>query len=133
MSKRTNLSSDSNPTKRARRPAGFRAARPPSAPTPASTASGSASTLPSLNTSVFVTVRQPEEPRGALKRHTRVLEAEITAQQEHSGLAEIEQDELPFPSGMEPDGEDGSSFQSKWTRHTKNAVSDIEFMFQSSY
>lgn len=64
MSKRSNDSKEAPPAKRYRKPAGFRLARPcPSQP----------STSLSSNTSVFVTVSQPDERRGALQAQTRIL------------------------------------------------------------
>ena len=64
MSKGSNDSKEVPPAKQYCKPAGFRLARPgPSQP----------STSLSSNTSVFVTVSQPDEWRGTLQAQTRVL------------------------------------------------------------
>ena len=65
MSKRTNSSSEVPPAKCSRRPAGFHQTR--TAPVPASQPTSSA------NTSLFVTISQPDKQRGILQAQNRVL------------------------------------------------------------
>ena len=125
MSKRVNSSNDNHPVKRTRRPTGFRTARPPPTQSISTVAAESTTPLPPSNNSVFVTVGQPEEPRGALKRITRVLQPE-SLQQEHSNLAElVEHEDLVSPGGgMESDSEDRPSIGKKRKRYTRNIVSN---------
>jgi hypothetical protein len=64
MSKRTNSSDEVPPAKRSRRPAGFRLTR--TAPVPSQPSS-------SANSSLFVTITQPDKRRGILQAQNRVL------------------------------------------------------------
>ena len=66
MSKRSNTSKEALPAKRTRLALGFRLARPPPQATP------SQPTHPG-NTSLFITVNQPDERRGILQAQHRVL------------------------------------------------------------
>lgn len=125
MSKRAISSSNTNTTKRARKSTGFRVARPPPASTQAPTST------PNSNTSVFVTVRQPNETHGRLEAQTRVLESSVEASEAPSGPVtgaseplEIGDDglsESPLSAGVEVPEEELSELGQR-IRHTRNAV-----------
>ena len=114
MTKRTNSSKEIPPAKRSRRRAGFRLARPvPDSSQPSGTQA-------STSTSLFVTVRQPDEQRGLLEAQNRVL----TSTQESHAEPSIEphtdfQDES-IRIQNEPIQED--TVNPKRKRNTTNAV-----------
>jgi hypothetical protein len=122
MSKRPGSTTEANPSKRARKPAGFRAAR-------------SISTLQTntSNSSLFVTVTQPNERRGILKARTRIFHnspeppASSSTPDTHSNApkpaVDTQYDDISDPLPESPSVVEVPDPNPKRKRHTKNAVS----------
>jgi hypothetical protein len=117
MTKRPNSPNAAPPPKRSRKPAGFRVARRP--PTNSQTPSGS-----SANSSLFITVSQPDERRVTLEANSRVISSASTQSQPPSISPEAEQwNDSTCNSGAEigppPEQE---PVKPKRKRKTKNTV-----------
>lgn len=122
MSKRPGSATEANPPKRTRNPAGFRAAR-----------STSALQANPSNSTLFVTVSQPNERRGILKAQTRIFHNSPEPPASSSTLAtpsnapepavDTQLDDILDPSPESPSVVDVPDPNPKRKRNTKNAVS----------
>ena len=121
MSKRSNTLKEALPVKRTRLAPGFRLARPPQA-------TRSQPTQP-VNTSLFVTVNQPDERRGVLQAQHRVLSltsgppADTSNVEDSASLLEVIDDQNPTGPQEEP------TVKPKRKRYTTTAVSDVSYRF----
>lgn len=116
MTKRPNSPNAAPPPKRSRPPAGFHVARHPPTSSQPST--------PSANSSVFVTVSQPDERRGTLAANTRVISSTQAQAPSPSISAKAEQwNDNAVNSGADigPPAEQ-EPVKPKRKRKTKNAV-----------
>lgn len=121
MSKRPDPNSNPNPSKRARMPPGFRAARPPTSAPPNS----------APNPSLFVTITRSDERRSTLNTQTRII-SNAPEEPEHSVPSSISATEVSaFGLQREDSGDSIPLLNSplgevagppKRERHTKNSV-----------
>lgn len=121
MSKRTNPSNDAPQAKRSRKLAGFRLARQF---LPTSETSGSNSS--SSKTSLFITVNQPDERRGALRAQTRLLSGTPEPLAQNSGNLQhgAEAEEGYAESQLEVERPEQNA-KPKRKRYTRNLVGNF--------
>ena len=121
MSKWSNTLKEAPPVKCTRLAPGFRLARPPQA-------THSQPTQP-VNTSLFVTVNQPDEWCGVLQAQHRVLSltsgppAETSNVEDSASLLEVIDDQNPTRPQEE------LTVKPKRKRYTTTAVSDVSYQF----
>lgn len=129
MSKRPNASNDVPSAKRHRKPTGFRLARP--RPT-----SSQPSTLPSSNTSLFVTVNQLDEQRGTLRAQNRLLASTQSqsispASEPSTSSSSAPQSDTPLDTQIYEDPvppTEQPAIAPKQKRNTTNAVCYIPYL-----
>jgi hypothetical protein len=122
MSKRSNPSNDVLPAKRPRKPAGFRLARP-------RTTSSQPSTLPSPNTSLFITVSQLDDQRGTLRSQNRFLAStqsqSVNPTPEPSTFSSAPQSDIPLDNEIHEETvppTEQPTIKPKRMRNTTNSV-----------
>ena len=114
MTKRPHSPGAALPPKRSRKPSGFRVARPPPTNSQRSTLS---------NSSLFVTVSQPDERRGTVSTQSRVISSTSSPSTTTSTSANVSEPEIVTESTAEFEPTPEPQFvKPKRKRKTKNTV-----------